>query len=77
MSIISHIGLISRALPIDGNMSLKLNTEHGAVICEIPSNRPELIERARQARMNEAEVLIRVMDDMVLAIEDPAVDKAA
>lgn len=78
MGLITEIGTVTRALPNEDGLSIKLQSQTGAHELEVPANRPELIEAARDARMTGEEVLVRrTADGMVVALQPNVIGVAA
>lgn len=78
MSLYVEIGAITRALPSPDGLNVKLQTQEGAIQCEIHSSRPDLIEIATQARMTGAEIMLRRTEaGIVVALQPNIRDVAA
>ena len=78
MSIYTSIGRIVRALPRDEALDIKLQTPTGSLSLEVPSDRPELMEEARSARVSETEVRVRhTGGGLVVALQANDIARAA
>ena len=77
MSLFVEIGTITRALPSAEGLDIKLQTQSGAIQCEIHSSRPDLIEIARQARMTGSEMMLRRTDTGMVVALQPNIHEAA
>ena len=77
--LITEIGIIVRALPIEDGLSIKMLIKDGGVsLLHIPAARPEFIAFARQARVDETEVLVRrTSEGDVVALQSAEIANAA
>ncbi len=77
--LITEIGIIVRALPIEDGLSIKMLLKDGGVsLLHIPAARPEFMQFARQARIDETEVLVRrTQDGDVVALQGAEMANAA
>lgn len=78
MALYAKIGIITRALPTEEGIEVKMQCEDGAHILDVPANRPELIQAARDARMGGTETIIRHTEGgMVVALQPNSIGIAA
>lgn len=78
MALFAHIGVVTRALPTEEGVEIKLQCESGSHILDVPANRPELVEAARLARMSGETMLVRRTETgMVVALQSNVVVAAA
>lgn len=78
MSIHTEIGTIVRTLPEGEDLHIKLSTANGSMMLEVPSDRPELIDEARAARVSGEEMRIRrTGSGLVVALQPNRIARAA
>lgn len=77
MSLYTKIGMITRALPTEEGTEIKLQTEAGAILLDIPMTFPNLRDMASYARFNNIEVSLRHTEDGTVVSLNPTTDQVA